>query len=81
MAADEPGPILQSGLDAVSRMTGAIPDGKNNAIVVAFDKKGAVPWVRVGFASRVNNNWSIGGSIEARAKERPTISLYTAVTW
>ena len=74
-------PILQSGLDAVARMTGAIPPGKNNALVLAFDKQGTVPWVRVGWASRVNDVWSIGGSIEARAKERPTLQLYTAVVW
>lgn len=74
-------PILQSGLDALARVTGAIPPDKNHAVVVAYDKKGLVPWVRVGWASRVNNAWTIGTGIEARAKERPTLHLYTAWTW
>lgn len=73
--------ILQSGIDSVTQFTNAIPPGKNTAIVFAFDKKGTVPWVRVGVASRVNNVWSLGAGIEARAKERPTIQLYSMWAW
>lgn len=74
--------ILQSGIDAVSRFTGAIPPGKNTAVVFAFDKKGgAVPWMRFGVASRVNDVWSLGAGIEARAKDRPTMQLYSMWTW
>lgn len=73
--------ILQSGIDAVSQFTSAIPEGKNTALVVAFDKKGTVPWVRFGVASRINNTWSLGAGIEARAKERPTIQLYSMWSW
>lgn len=77
--------ILQSGIDAVSQFTGAIPPGKKGALVLAYDKKGTVPWVRVGVAAKVVDTerlqWTVGSGIEARAKERPTIGLYSLWTW
>lgn len=73
--------IIEMGRRAIQQQLNQIPEGKNHAVVVAFDKQGMVPWVRVGVASRVNNVWSLGASIEARAKERPTIGVYTAWVW
>ena len=73
--------ILQSGIDAVSRFTGSIPPGKRGALVVAYDKKGVVPWVRVGLAARVTDGWTLGAGIEARAKDRPTLQLYSMWAW
>lgn len=77
--------ILQTGIDAVSQFTGSIPPGKRGALVLAVDKKGAVPWVRVGLAAKVVDSdrvqWTVGGGIDARAKERPTIGLYSLWTW
>ena len=73
--------ILQSGIDAVTRWNAAIPPDKKGALVLAFDKKGTVPWVRVGFAAKVTDGWQLGAGIEARAKERPTIGLYSLWTW
>ena len=77
--------ILQSGINEVTRFTNAIPPGRRGVLVLAYDKKGMIPWVRVGVAAKVVESerltWSLGSSIEARAKERPTLQLYSMWVW
>lgn len=76
---------LQVDQAALQRWTASIPEGKRGAWVLAYDKKGLVPWVRMSVAAKVVDgervNWTVGGSIEARAKERPSTQIYSMVTW
>lgn len=69
-----------------AKLFAVVPDGKRGALVFAFDKKGTVPWMRVGVATRLTDEdsriqWTVGAGIEARAKDRPELQLYSAITW
>lgn len=75
-------PILESGLATLQQHLDAIPEGKRGALVIGYERSSTLlPRLQIGFATRINGNWSVGADTTLQQKAKPTTRFYTAVTW
>ena len=71
------GPLLASAHAALAKQLAAVPAGKQGAALAVLDQDGAFA---VGWASRIGDDWAIGGEVSGVLRDPHALKAQVIVT-